>query len=105
MNHRLAALSSLVLVGTLDAAEIWPVIIDLKHGPPQEIRVAGPAGEVQRRIRLLRVQEFSWPNRALADAPDRQVFQSAEVEVEVGGTQAILRARPFESPRLVNGLR
>lgn len=105
MNRRLVALSSLVLAGVLNAAESGPVIIDLKQGQPQVIRLTGLTGEAQHNLRLLKVREYYWPNRALPDAPDHQVFQSAEVEVEVDGTWATLWARPFEPPRLVHALR
>jgi murein DD-endopeptidase MepM/ murein hydrolase activator NlpD len=105
MTKLVLTLPFLVLAQLLNGAESGPVIMDLKQGQAQEIRVAGPAGQVQRRVRLLKVQEYFWPNWFIPDATNHQVFQSAEVELEVDGTRAALRARPFEPPRLVNGLR
>jgi hypothetical protein len=105
MKRLRSILPLLVLAGALNAVENEPIVMDLRLGHPQEICVAGPAGEVRRNIRLLAVRHHHWPNRHLADAPNHQVYQSAEVEVEVDGTRATLWARPFEAPQRVNGLR
>lgn len=98
-------LSPLLLCAISNAADELPVVIDLALGRPHEIRVMGPTGEVRRNLRLLALREHHWPNWHLADAPDHQVLQSADVDLEVDGTRATLQARPFESPQLVQGLR
>jgi hypothetical protein len=105
MKRLWSILPLLVVAGVLNAVESEPVVVDLRLGQPQEICVAGPTGEIRRSVRLLAVQDHYWPNWHLPDAPNHQVYQSAEVEVEVDGTRATLWARPFEAPRLVNGLR
>ncbi len=82
-----------------------PVVFELDLGQTEQIQVRSPAGPVERRIGLLAVREFYWPNYHIPDLPQRRVFRSAEVDVEVSGTRATLHARPFEMPQTVNGLR
>jgi murein DD-endopeptidase MepM/ murein hydrolase activator NlpD len=104
-NRCLGILLAPLLAGALSAAENWPVLIDLKQGQPQEVRVAGPAGEIQRSVRLVRLEEHYWPDWFIPEATDHRTLSSAEVQIEVSGTRATLWARPFEPPQLVNGLR
>jgi len=102
----LGVLVAWLLIGAVSrAADGTPLVMDLSMGQSREVRLTGLGGQVQRRIRLVSVREHYWPNWHLANASDHRVFQSAEVEVEVNGTFATLWARPFESPRAVNGLR
>lgn len=82
-----------------------PVMFELDRGEEREVSVVGPDGEVRRRVRLVGVEESRWPNWHLADAPGHEVMRGAEVKVEVGGVGATLRARAFELPRVVHGLR
>ncbi|MHC1769275.1 MAG: ADP-ribosylglycohydrolase family protein [Verrucomicrobiia bacterium] len=91
-------------ISRLESANL-PVVFELDLGQTQQIQVRGPAGPVERRIRLLDVRAFYWPNYHIPDLPQRRVFRSAEVDVEVSGTRATLHARPFEMPQMVNGLR
>ena len=104
---RFRSIHPLLLFGlaSVPHGDALPVVFDLDLGQAKEVRVPGPAGEVRREIRLLQVEESRWPNWHLAEAPSHAVLRAAEVHVEVGGTRALLSARPFESPRLVNGLR
>jgi len=105
MNRLCTILSLLVVARGLSALGSDPVVIDLQLGQSREICLAGPTGEIRRQVRLLAVREHYWPNWYIPDAPNHQVFRSAEVEVDVDGTHATLWARPFESPQLVSGLR
>ena len=82
-----------------------PVVFELNLDQARPIQVAGPAGPVERSVRLLAVREFYWPNYHIPDLPRRRVFRSAEVDVVVSGTPATLLARPFEPPQTINGLR
>ena len=82
-----------------------PMVFELDLGQTQQIQVTGPAGLVERSIRLLAVREFYWPNYHIPDLPQKRVFRSAEVDVVVSGTRATLHARAFEMPQTVNGLR
>ncbi len=105
MNPRSTSALFLFLAFAVHGDDGWPVVLDLNLGQSREVRVPGPAGEVRRQIRLLKVEESYWPNWDLPTAPDHRVLRSAEVQIEVAGTPATLWARPFESPRVVNGLR
>ena len=104
---RFRSIHPLLLFGlaSVPHGDALPVVFDLDLGQAKEVRVPGPAGEVRREVRLLQVEESRWPNWHLAEAPSHAVLRAAEVHVEVGGTRTVLWARPFESPRLVNGLR
>ncbi|MCZ7634765.1 MAG: M23 family metallopeptidase [Verrucomicrobia bacterium] len=97
----------LVPLGTawVQHGDSLPRVFELDIGQAKEIRVPGPGGEVRRGVRLLQVEESRWPNWHLAEAPGHAVLRAAEVQVEVGSTRATLWARPFEPPRLVDGLR
>lgn len=104
---RFLSLRLLVLLGIVwvQHGDAPPLVFELDVGQAKEIRVPGPGGEVRRVVRLLQVEESRWPNWHLAEAPGHAVLRAAEVQVEVGGTRATLWARPFEPPRLVDGLR
>ncbi len=95
----------LPLAGASPETTTLPVVFELDPGQTQQVQVRGPAGPLERSIRLAAVREFYWPNYHIPDLPQRRVFRSAEVEVEVSGARATLHARPFEMPQTVNGLR
>lgn len=82
-----------------------PTLFELEVNKARQIRAMGPSGPIERNVRLLAVRESYWPNYHIPDLPQKRVFRSAEVEVDVSGTRATLRARPFETPKEVNGLR
>ncbi len=82
-----------------------PLVFELDLNQSRQVRVTGPSGSVERRIRLLAVREFFWPNYHIPDLPEHRVFRSAEVDIDVSGTPATLVAQPFEMPKIVNGLR
>lgn len=82
-----------------------PIQFELNLGQAKEITVTGPSGSVQREVRLVAVREHFWPNYHIPELPKRQVFRSAEVDVEVSGRAVTLVAQPFEMPREINGLR
>jgi hypothetical protein len=97
--------SAVAAVDSVQAVIGLPLVFELDLNETKEVRVPGRSGAVERSVRLLDVREFYWPNYHIPDLPQKRVFRSAEVEVEVSGTRATLLAQPFELPKAVNGLR
>lgn len=81
---------------------MWPEIVDLNIGESFQLSTAqGP-----RTITLRAVENMIWaPDYWIEGNPSNHVLISTDVVVEVSGELAVLKARPFELPQVVNGVR
>lgn len=60
---------------------------------------------VSRTVKLLSLTPSYFPDHWIKENTDRRTFASVAIDVEVDGTPATLRIRPYESPTVVNGLK
>ena len=80
---------------------MWPDVFQLNCGESYTLNTR--IG--QRTVTLLQVEELYQPDYWTRENPSHQVLERAVVKVDVSGVQATLILRPFEMPRIVNGLR
>ena len=83
----------------------YPVVFELNEGEDHTISRSYKGRSVERTIRLISVKHFAEDNLWFSGDLGSENYSKAEVVIEVSGKRVTLLHRPYESPRVVNGLR
>jgi murein DD-endopeptidase MepM/ murein hydrolase activator NlpD len=83
----------------------WPTVFELDPGQQVTVTRSRASGLITRTVTLLSFKEIHQPDFWVETNLSRRTFARAEVVVDVSGERAVLRLRPYEFPRVINGLR
>jgi murein DD-endopeptidase MepM/ murein hydrolase activator NlpD len=98
----IAAAQTPVIVGD---AKGWPVVFELKNGEEFKVQRSVNGEVIERNVRLISFTESWEADQWIEENHARRTLCDAQVIVEVDGERALLHARPYQFPLVVNGLR
>lgn len=83
----------------------YPLVFELNEGETHFIKRSYRNEQVERSIKVVSVKHFTEPNLWFSGDLAPENYSSAEVVLEVSGERLTLLHRPYESPKVVQGLR
>ena len=86
-------------------AEGWPVVFELKCGEEYQVHRNVSGTTMERCVRLISCKESTEPDLWIEANKNHRTLCDAKVVIEVNGVRAVLHARPYQPPSIINGLR
>lgn len=80
---------------------MWPELFELSIGETHVV----PTSTGDRKVQLLSLRETTEPDYWSEGNPGRRILNCAYIDVNISGQHAVLVARPFQMPVVVNGVR
>lgn len=83
----------------------YPLVFELNVGESHSFKRSYQHKQLERSVQLISVKHFTEPNLWFSGKLPPENYSRAEVVLEISGERVTLVHRPYESPKVVNGLR
>lgn len=83
----------------------YPLVFELNTGESHSIKRSYLDKAVERTIKVISVKHFTEPNLWFSGKHLPQNYAKAEIVLDISGKRVTLLHRPYESPKVINGLR